>query len=218
MVPVMDIVDPRVEAYMEERLRRFDEPVLLEMEAHAEERGFPIVGRNVGVTLEVLARSVEAKRIMELGSGFGYSAYWHARAVGPDGEVHLTDGAPENATKAVDHLKRAGLADRVEFHVGDAVTEMARLEGDFDVVFCDIDKDGYPAAWRAASERVRRGGLYVCDNVLWYGRVAVEDPEDARPRYTEAVLEHNRLIADDERFVSTIVPTRDGVMVAIRIE
>jgi caffeoyl-CoA O-methyltransferase len=218
MVPVMDIVDPRVEAYMEERLRRFDEPVLLEMEAHAEERGFPIVGRNVGVTLEVLARSVEAKRIMELGSGFGYSGYWHARAVGPDGEVHLTDGAPENATKAVDHLKRAGLADRVEFHVGDAVTEMARLEGDFDVVFCDIDKDGYPAAWRAASERVRRGGLYVCDNVLWYGRVAVEDPEDARPRYTEAVLEHNRLIADDERFVSTIVPTRDGVMVAIRIE
>jgi caffeoyl-CoA O-methyltransferase len=218
MVPVMDIVDPRVEAYMEERLRRFDEPVLLEMEAHAEERGFPIVGRNVGVTLEVLARSVEAKRIMELGSGFGYSAYWHARAVGPDGAVLLTDGAPENATKAVDHLKRAGLADRVEFHVGDAVTEMARLEGDFDVVFCDIDKDGYPAAWRAASERVRRGGLYVCDNVLWYGRVAVEDPEDARPRYTEAVLEHNRLIADDERFVSTIVPTRDGVMVAIRIE
>jgi caffeoyl-CoA O-methyltransferase len=218
MVPVMDIVDPRVEAYMEERLRRFDEPVLLEMEAHAEERGFPIVGRNVGVTLEVLARSVEAKRIMELGSGFGYSAYWHARAVGPDGEVHLTDGDPENATKAVDHLKRAGLADRVEFHVGDAVTVLDSLEDELDVIFNDIDKDGYPAAWRAASDRVRLGGLYVCDNVLWYGRVAVDDPDDTRPRYTEAVLEHNRLIAEDERFVSTIVPTRDGVMVAIRIE
>jgi caffeoyl-CoA O-methyltransferase len=213
----VDPVDPRIEAYMEERLRRFDEPILLEMEAHAEERGFPIVGRNVGVTLEVLARSVGARRIMELGSGFGYSGYWHARAVGPDGEVHLTDGDPENATKAADYLKRAGLADRVEFHVGDAVTEMARLEGDFDVVFCDIDKDGYPAAWRAASERVRPDGLYVCDNVLWYGRVAVEDPDDARPQYTEAVLEHNRLIAEDERYVSTIVPTRDGVMVAIRI-
>ena len=218
MVPVMDIVDPRVEAYMEERLRRFDEPVLLEMEAHAEERGFPIVGRNVGVTLEVLARSVEAKRIMELGSGFGYSAYWHARAVGSDGEVHLTDGDPENATKAADYLKRAGLAERVEFHVGDAVTVLDSLEDEFDVIFNDIDKDGYPAAWRAASERVRLGGLYVCDNVLWYGRVAVDDPDDTRPRYTEAVLEHNRLIAEDERYVSTIVPTRDGVMVAIRIE
>ena len=213
----MDIVDPRIETYMEERLRRFDDPVLLEMEAYGQEHGFPLVGRNVGVTLEVLARSVGARRIMELGSGYGYSGYWHARAVGPDGEVHLTDGDPANAERGQDYLERAGLADRIAYHVGDAVTEMGKLDGDFDVVFCDIDKDGYPDAWRAASERLRVGGLYVCDNVLWYGRVAVEDPEDARPHYTEAVLEHNRLVADDERYVSTIVPTRDGVLVATRI-
>ena len=86
----MEIVDPRIETYMEERLRRFDEPVLLEMEAYGEEHGFPIVGRNVGVTLELLARSVGARRIMELGSGYGYSGYWHARATGPEGE-----GAPD---------------------------------------------------------------------------------------------------------------------------
>jgi len=213
----MDIVDPRIEAYMEGRLRRFDEPVLLEMEAHADERGFPIVGRTVGVMLEVLARSVGARRIMELGSGFGYSAYWHARAVGSEGEVHLTDGDPENEVKAADYMKRAGLADRVRFHVGDAVEQLGRLDGEFEVIFNDIDKDGYPAAWRAASERIRDGGLYVCDNVLWYGRVAVEDPDDHRPAYTEAVLEHNRLIAEDERYLSTIVPTRDGVMVAVRV-
>jgi caffeoyl-CoA O-methyltransferase len=213
----MDIVDPRIETYMEERLRRFDEPVLLEMEAYGEEHNFPLVGRNVGVTLEVLARSVGARRIMELGSGYGYSGYWHARAVGPGGEVHLTDGDPANAERGQDYLERAGLADRVAYHVGDAVTEMGKLDGDFDVVFCDIDKDGYPDAWRAATERLRVGGLYVCDNVLWYGRVAVEDPEDARPHYTEAVLEHNRLVAGDERYVSTIVPTRDGVLVATRI-
>jgi predicted O-methyltransferase YrrM len=213
----MDIVDPRIETYMEERLRRFDEPVLLEMEAYGEEHSFPLVGRNVGVTLEVLARSVGARRIMELGSGYGYSGYWHARAVGPGGEVHLTDGDPANAERGQDYLERAGLADRIAYHVGDAVTEMGKLDGDFDVVFCDIDKDGYPDAWRAASERLRVGGLYVCDNVLWYGRVAVQDPEDARPHYTEAVLEHNRLVADDERYVSTIVPTRDGVLVATRI-
>lgn len=213
----MDIVEPRIERYMEDRLRRFDEPVLLEMEAHAEENGFPIVGRNVGVTLEVLARSARAARIMELGSGFGYSAYWHARAVGSEGEVHLTDGDPENEVRAADYLERAGLVDRVRFHVGDAVQELGKLDGDFDLIFNDIDKDGYPAAWRAASDRIRTGGLYVCDNVLWYGRVAVEDPDDGRPHYTEAVLEHNRLVAEDERYVSTIVPTRDGVLVAIRV-
>ena len=213
----MDIVDPRIETYMEDRLRRFDEPVLLEMEAYGKEHNFPLVGRNVGVTLEVLARAVGARRIMELGSGYGYSGYWHARAAGPDGEVHLTDGDPANAERGRAYLERAGLADRIEYHVGDAVTEMGKLDGEFDVVFCDIDKDGYPDAWRAASKRIRVGGLYVCDNVLWYGRVAVEDPEDARPHFTEAVLEHNRLIADDERYVSTIVPTRDGVLVATRV-
>jgi caffeoyl-CoA O-methyltransferase len=212
----VDIVDPRIEAYMEERLRRFDDPVLLEMEAYAEEKGFPIVGRNVGVTLEVLARSAGAQRIMELGSGFGYSAYWHARAAGNEGEVHLTDGDPENEVRAAGYLSRAGLADRVRFHVGDAVTELGRLDGDFDVIFNDIDKHGYPEAWRAASDRIRTGGLYVCDNVLWYGRVAVADPDDHRPHFTDAVLEHNRLISEDERYLSTIVPTRDGVMLAIR--
>jgi predicted O-methyltransferase YrrM len=213
----VDVVDPRIEAYMEERLRRLDEPVLLEMEAYAEEEGFPIVGRNVGVTLEILARAAGAERIMELGSGFGYSAYWHARAVGSEGEVHLTDADPENEVRAAEYLKRAGLADRVQFHVGDAISEFEQLYGDFDVVFNDIDKDGYPDAWRAASDRIRPGGLYVCDNVLWYGRVAVDDPEDRRPGWTEAVLEHNRLVAEDQRYLSTIVPTRDGVMVAIRI-
>ena len=213
----MDIVDSRIERYMEDRLRRFDEPVLLEMEAYAEENGFPIVGRNVGVTLEVLARSAGAARIMELGSGFGYSAYWHARAAGSRGEVHLTDGDPENEVRAAGYLERAGLVDRIRFHVGDAVQELGDLDGDFDLIFNDIDKDGYPAAWRAASDRIRTGGLYVCDNVLWYGRVAVEDPDDRRPQYTEAVLEHNRLVAEDERYVSTIVPTRDGVLVAIRV-
>ena len=209
----MDIVDQGIETYMAGRLARFDEPVLLEMEAEGKERNFPIVGRNVGVTLEVLARSVGARRIIELGSGFGYSGYWHARAIGAGGELHLTDGDPENERKAQAYLGRAELWDRVTYHVGDAVTSLNGLDGEFDVVYDDIDKEGYPDAWRAASERVRIGGLYVCDNVLWSGRVLDGDPDER----TQAILEHNRLIADDERYISTIVPTRDGVMVAVRI-
>jgi caffeoyl-CoA O-methyltransferase len=209
----VDIVDPGVETYMRGRLGRFDEPVLLDMEAEGERLGFPIVGRNVGVTLEVLARSVGAKRIVELGSGFGYSGYWHARAVGAGGELHLTDGDPENARKAQAYLERAGLWDRVTFHVGDAVTTLNALDGEYDVIYDDIDKEGYPDAWRAARERIRVGGLYVCDNVLWSGRVLDQEPDGD----TLAILEHNQLIADDGRYVSTIVPTRDGVIVAIRI-
>jgi predicted O-methyltransferase YrrM len=208
----MDIVDPAVEGYMRRLLARWDEPVLLEMEAEGESRGFPIVGRQVGVTLELLARSIGARRVVELGSGFGYSAYWFSRAVGESGELHLTDGDAENERKADDYLRRAHLAGPVRFHVGDAVASLEALDGEFDVVYCDIDKDGYPDAWRASRDRIRPGGLYLCDNVLWSGRVT-EEPADSA---TKAILEHNAMIAGDDRYLSTIVPTRDGVMVARR--
>jgi caffeoyl-CoA O-methyltransferase len=214
----VDIVNPGVERYMRTLQARHDEPVLLEMEKEAEERDFPIVNRLVGVTLELLARGIGARRVFELGSGYGYSAYWFSRAVGPDGEVHLTDGDPENEKKALDYLSRAGLDGPIQFHVGEAVESLGLADGEFDIVYCDIDKGDYPKAWEAASERIRNGGLYLCDNVLWSGRVAQEAPEDdTRPEWTEAIREHNRMIAEDERFLSSIVPTRDGVMVAMRL-
>jgi predicted O-methyltransferase YrrM len=214
----VDIVDPRVEDYMRSLLSRYDEPVLLDMEAEGAERHFPIIGRLVGVTVELFARSIGASRVFELGSGFGYSAYWFARAVGPGGEVHCTDGDPENRPKALGYLSRAGLADPIRWHVGDAVTNLGEVEGEFDVVYSDIDKEGYPDAWRAARERIRVGGLYLCDNVLWSGQVAEPEADHGRDeKTTDAILEHNRLVAEDERYVSTIVPTRDGVFAALRV-
>ena len=209
----MDIVNPEVEAYMASLQARHDEPVLLEMEREGRERDFPIIGRNVGVTVEVLARSIGARRVMELGSGFGYSAYWFARAVGEGGEVHCTDGDPDNAEKAEGYLTRAGVWGRVTYHVGDAVEQMAGVDGDFDIVYDDIDKHGYPDAWRAGCERIRVGGLYICDNVLWSGRVVEPDPD----RNTSAILEHNQLIANNNRFINTIVPTHNNVFIALRI-
>ena len=203
---------------MRSLVTRYDEPVLLEMEAEGKERGFPIIGRLVGVTVELLARSVGAERVFELGSGFGYSAYWFSRAVGPGGEVHGTDGDPANEPKALDYLSRAGLAEPIRWHVGDAVENLGAVEGEFDVVYNDIDKEGYPDAWRSARERVRVGGLYLCDNVLWSGAVADPAGDHVRDaKTTNAILEHNRMIADDERFASSIVPTRDGVFVALRV-
>lgn len=212
----MDIVNPEVESYMEDLLAG-EHPVAEEMERVAEERAFPIIDRLVGVTLEVLSRSIGAKRVLEMGSGYGYSAYWFARAVGEGGEVHMTEGDAVNQKQALDYLGRAGFGDRVHSHVGNALEIIDDLDGEFDVVFCDIDKGDYPKAWEKASGRIRKGGLYLCDNVLWSGRVAVPDPEDRRPQWTEAVKLHNSAIAADERYRSTIVPTRDGVMVALRV-
>jgi predicted O-methyltransferase YrrM len=209
----MDIVNAQVEAYLRSLLDRYDERVLREMEAEAEARRFPAVGRLVGVSLELLARSIGARRVFELGSGFGYSAYWFARAVGDGGEVHCTDGDAANVAQGRGFLDRAGLGGCVTWHVGDALTLFAEVEGAFDVVFVDINKTEYPSAWREASARIRVGGVYIADNTIAAGNGNVlGDGEVA-----EAMREHNRLIADDERFVSFINPTREGVLSALRI-
>lgn len=225
----MIFLDESVSAYMRDLCARWDQPVLLEMEALAQERGFPIVGRVVGSTLELLARSIGARRVLELGSGFGFSAYWFSRAVnashampgtggppGPDGsreEVVLTDTDPANARQAKDFLTRAGLWAPCRFVVGDALATLAATEGDFDVIYNDIDKEGYPEAWAAARARLRVGGLYLCDNVLWSGRVASDDDAPA----TRAIRAHNEAVFADAAFAPAIVPTRDGVMVALRL-
>jgi caffeoyl-CoA O-methyltransferase len=195
--------------------------VLVEMEARASELGFPIVGRAVGRTLELLALAIGARRVVELGSGYGYSAYWFARAVGEDGEVVCTDGDAGNALLAEGYLRRAGLWDRVRYRVGDALEGLAAEEGEVDVVYCDVDKDGYPDCWRAGAERLRVGGLWICDNTLWDGRVVPGldvDPDEFRDGWAPAIAEHNRLVAADQRFVSSLLPIRDGVTVAVKVE
>ena len=212
----MDVTNPKVEDYIRGLLSPHDEPVLLEMEAEARERNFPIVDRLVGVALEVLARSINAKRVFELGSGYGYSAYWFSRAVGEDGEIQMTDGDQQNERKALDYLGRAGLDKPIRFHVGDAVKTLRETQGSFDIVFNDIDKWEYPAAWAAARDRIRPGGMYICDNTLSWGSAFVPTGEGGPPDWLTAVRQHNEEIFRDEGFLTTILPIRDGVLVALR--
>ncbi|HWC14781.1 MAG TPA: O-methyltransferase [Actinomycetota bacterium] len=214
----MDILHPAVTTYLERLAAGDDEPVLLEMEQLAEEKGFPIVGRLCGQYLEIIARSIYAKRIFELGSGYGYSAYWFSRATGPEAEINLTDTDPENEKLALDFLARAGLDKPIRYHVGDALEALAQTEGDFDIVYCDIDKAGYPDAWAAAKHKVRVGGYYLCDNMLWFGRVTGEsDADEPQEGATEAIKRTNEMIAGDPHWRSIINPTRDGVLTALRI-
>lgn len=209
-------VNPEIENYMLSLAGRTDHPVLTEMEAVAKKNNFPIVGRLVGIFLETSAKAVNAKRIFEFGSGYGYSAYWFAKAAGPDGQVICSDGDPLNKEKAEQYLGSADLSERVDFRVGLAQEIFAQTEGSFDICYNDVDKGDYPQVWQMAKDRIRPGGLYIADNVLWHGRVAVENYVDIVPGWTEAILEHNRLIFNDSDFDAFINPTRDGVIVARR--
>jgi caffeoyl-CoA O-methyltransferase len=211
----MNFLEAEVADYLRKLCDRYDDPVLHEMEELGAEENFPIVGRVVGAALEMLARSIGASRVFELGSGFGFSAYWFARAVGPVGQVFLTDNDPKNTELSRQFLGRAGLGKRCTYLTGDAITSLESTEGQFDVIYCDIDKQGYPGAFRASRERLRVGGLFLCDNVLWSGKVAQPDNQDPE---TAAIRRLNEIVYADPSFSPTIIPIRDGVLAALKIE
>ena len=204
------IVSPEIEKYILSLIPPRDE-ILAEMEAEAERESIPIVGPAVGALLAVLVLSSQSKRIFELGSAIGYSTTWLARAAGPDAEVHYTDSSQVNADRARRYLGRAGLSDRVHIHVGDALTALSQVAGEFDFIFNDVDKDGYPAVLRAATGRLRRGGMLVSDNTLWHERVL--NPAD---KTSSAVVEFNNKLFHSNEFMTCLVPLRDGLTVAVK--
>lgn len=205
--------DSRVEAYMYSILPPRD-AVLGEMEDLAEKNRIPIVGPAVGRLLEQLARLTNAKSVFEMGSAIGYSTIWWAQGVGAGGRVYYSDGSRENARKAEDYLRRVGLRERVRILVGNSLDLIDQVEGEFDVVFNDVDKHYYPEVYKKASGRVRVGGLLVSDNVLWYGRVADRTVEDGD---TKAIRSFNELLYNDDRYFTTIVPLRDGIAIGLRV-
>ena len=187
--------------------------VLSEIEAEAAKRDIPIVGPVVGRILYQLAIMTGAKTVFEMGSAVGYSTIWWARAVGKDGRVFYTDGDRKNATEARKYFERAGVADRITLGVGDALELLSEQKQQFDIIFCDVDKEDYPRALKLAVPQLRRGGLLVTDNVLWSGRVA--DQKNTEPS-TKAILEFNRLLYSSRDLFTTILPVRDGVAVAVK--
>ena len=212
------ITPPHIETYLKDLAARYDETVLLEMEQYGHENDFPIIDRLVGALIMTIAKIAGARRIFELGSGYGYSAYWFAQAVGSKGQVICTDTDQKNAKQAQTYLSRAQLWNRIDFRVGEAITMLENATGPFDIIYCDINKGDYPRAWEVAREKLNAEGLFICDNTLWSGRVAEEVvTDDVHAGWTEAIREMNRAVYTDRRFDATLLPLRDGVLLARKL-
>lgn len=205
------ITVPEVEDYIYAMLPPRDE-VLAEIELEASKNDVPIVGPAVGRVLYQLAMISGAKRIFEMGSAIGYSTIWWARAVGEGGRVVYTDGDAKNAEKARRHFGRAGVSQRITVRVGDALEILSEEKEPYDIIFNDIDKVDYPRGFRVALPRLKSGGLFITDNVLWSGKVSQPNPDPQ----TKAILEFNKLIYESKDLFTTILPIRDGVSVCVK--
>jgi caffeoyl-CoA O-methyltransferase len=210
---MINITDPRIESYLL-KMAPENDPVLVAMEETAKETGVPIVDRLVGRLLYLLTCLKKPKLVVELGSGFGYSAYWFARALGSGGRVVLTDYSSRHIHHAEHVFDNAGLSSRAEFHTGDAL-QIGPRYNDIDILFIDIDKYLYPEAIRVMLPHLAENALVIADNALWHGTVAEKQEPGAKD--SGAVREFNEYMFGNGDFFTTIIPLCDGVLLASKI-
>jgi predicted O-methyltransferase YrrM len=193
-----------------------EDEILVDLRREMSEAGLPAIHIDAeeGRLLQVLLRAVGARTVVELGTLGGYSAIWMARALPEDGRLITLELEPERAELARRYFRRAGLEDRIEVRVGDALDTLAELAdaGPYDAVFIDADKERYPAYLDWSAANVRAGGLIIADNAFQNGGVVESESQDPR---VLAIREFNRRVANDSRFTSIVVPTRDGVAIAL---
>lgn len=208
----MTVHSPELEAYLSSLLPDRNS-VLADMEAYAREHKFPIIGPLVGRFLQQMVRLTNARRVFEMGSGYGYSAVWFATAMADGSIVECTETDAANIARGKAFAQAAGVGDRIEWHQSDALDAMATAAGPFDIILNDVDKHQYPRALELAWPQLRRGGVMITDNVLWSNRVINEKPPSSG---TAGILEFNRSSYALPDALSVIIPLRDGLMVSIK--
>ena len=211
------IVPEAIEGYLA-GLNRAGDPVLDEIARSNASRGLPLVDAEVGALLRVLATAVNASRILEIGTAIGYSGIWLARALPAGGMLVTLEFDQDRAREARENFARAGLSDRVSVVVGDAQLKIAKVSGPFDLIFQDGAKQLYTPLLDRLVALLRPGGLLVTDNVLWDGEVVsgFHGAPRKNPDDTRAIIEYNQRVASHPQLLTSIVPLRDGVSIAVK--
>ena len=193
-----------------------EDPLLTELRAEMERRGFPLIQVPVrtGLLLRILVAATAARSVLEIGTLGGYSALWMAAALPAGGRILSLEKETERAALAREFIEVAGVEGLVEVREGVAAELLPGIgpEGGYDLVFLDADKESYTLYLEHAARLLRPGGLLLADNAFWQGRVLEEAGDPA----TEGIQAFNRALAASEAFLATIVPSGDGVAIGVR--
>jgi predicted O-methyltransferase YrrM len=193
-----------------------EDEILAKARAHSEEVGATAVGSGAGAALRLIASLLEARAVVEIGTGTGVSGLWLLRGMRPDGILTTVDTEGEHQRLAKQTFTEAGIpSQRVRLIPGPALDVVPRLtDGHYDLVFCDADKQEYPAYLDEALRLLRPGGVVAFDNALWHDRVA--DPAQ-RDQETVAIRELGNTMRDHDSLVPVLLPVGDGLLVAKKI-
>jgi len=211
------IVPDAVESYLS-GLNHAGDTVLAAIADDGARQNLPLVDAEVGALLRVLATSIGATRILEIGTAIGYSGIWLAGALPKGGMLLTLEMNQERAATARDNFARAGLTDRANVIVGDAQRMLAKIAGPFDLIFQDGDKQLYLPLLDRLVDLLRPGGLLVTDNVLWDGEVVpgFVSPPKRETDDTKAIADYNERLNSHPRLITSTVPLRDGVAISVK--
>jgi caffeoyl-CoA O-methyltransferase len=186
-----------------------------EMEKYADKTNFPIIGPAGGYYCYQIARMIGARSVFEMGSGYGYSTAWFAKAVleNGGGVVHHTVWDEKLSKMAASHLSRLGFDGLIQYHVAEAVETLRQTDGLFDLIFNDIDKEAYPGSLPLIKTKLRSGGVLIIDNMLWHGQIL--DPND-HAKSTEAIRDFTKTITTNKDWIVSLAPVRDGMIIAYK--
>jgi caffeoyl-CoA O-methyltransferase len=203
------IVDEAVEAYAEAHTAPPGDVLERLAEETRARTAAPqmMVGPLEGRFLAFLVHALRARRVLELGTFTGYSSICMASALPSGGRIITLDVNEETTEIARRYATEAGVVDRIDYHIGPAAETLPGLDGPFELVFIDADKDGYVDYYEAALPKLADGGLIVADNVLWSGRVVSDEPDDS----TRAIQRFNEHVRADDRVESVMLTVRDGM-------
>jgi predicted O-methyltransferase YrrM len=213
----IDAIIQREQAeYLDNLLPASDE-LIAEMEAYAAEHRVPIADREVARFLEITARAIKARRVLECGMAIGYSVIHLARGMAEDGLVITIDPSDEMIAAANGYLNRAGLRERARIEKGYALEVIPQLNETFDLIFLDAVKEEYQGYLDLALPKLRQGGVVLCDNLLWGGQVAGEISAPDQKPSTEALREFNRYFVNHPQLQAEVLAVGDGLGYAVKL-
>ncbi|MBW3470196.1 O-methyltransferase [Arthrospiribacter ruber] len=214
----MEFISEELLKYCEDHSSEEDELLLhISRETHAKVM-MPrmLSGHLQGKTLELLVKMANPKTILEIGTYTGYSGICMARGLSDGGKLITLDINDELEGMVRGFFKKSGLEDKIDYRLGNALDIIPTLEGNFDFVFIDADKANYINYYNLVVDRINPGGIILADNVLWSGKVLVNEGQKI-DKDTKVILEYNQMVQDDPRVENVLLPIRDGLMLARRL-
>jgi len=209
------ILFPAQDKYLKQ-FKKEDDPLIAEMEQYAKEHNVPILSRQAADFLEQIVLLINPKRVLEIGAAIAYSTIRIAKILKKKSVIHSIEMSEDNAAIARENIEKAGLGNKIDLKIGNALTIMPQLQKKYDLIFLDADKEDYKRLFDYSMILLKSGGVIFIDNLLWHGFAAARKIPGEYRISTKYIREFNTVFMNQPNLIATILPIGDGIGLGVK--